>query len=184
MLINNHNNWFANQPSSHYTSQPNFILSDYQQIEQNSRTSENSTNVTTNTNRNLKDCKNNFNRIKTGTTNHQKKHAPQSIVSVNPSPSPKYNASVHNNHNQPQLVKKQIRSAFQAKSKSTLNLNSNNNNNNHSSNEQINTEICDLTSKTCTHFDQNRNDLESPLTAENPRLQNSKTKSSSHLDIW
>ena len=41
MLINSLNNWF-NNPSSHYSSQPNFNLSDYQNIDQKIKTTDNS----------------------------------------------------------------------------------------------------------------------------------------------
>lgn len=156
MLINNINNWFNNS-SSHYTSQPNFNLSDYQQTEQNS--SDNSKQAAKLTN--------NYNRPKKNFSNV-----------LNKKSSGSHSTSKYSN--QPLVVKKQIRNAFSsqcAKSKSTLNLNIN-----ATANDKDNTEVYDLTSKTYSNFNHNYNYVDGSK-PQNKCIKNTKTKSTSHLDL-
>lgn len=192
MLINNLNNWFNNNPSSHYASQPNFNLSDYQQIEQTSEKS--STNGNHHNQRvysaNTSAAKDSFNRIRKGS--NQLVHKKQMSPNQQSTPSHiKY-------QKQPHPVKKQIKSAFspQIKSRSTLNLSntnssSANNINSSADHNVVNTAICELTSKTCTNFSQPTNqansfDVESSTvntSEQNRRLNDPRAKFASNLDL-
>jgi hypothetical protein len=199
MLINNLNNWFNNNPSSYYASQPNFNLSDYQQIDHTSKT--NSDSVQTSDSKSSTNGNNTNNRLFSSNTsaaknsfNKMKKNSHQVVNQKKPSDTqPLTKPKVQQQQQQqPQLVKRQIKSAFnpntneRVKSRSTLNLNNMN-----SSNEHVYTEKCELTSKTCTNFSHptinQPYDVEQSSTVntseQNRHLLNSRHKFTSNLDL-